>query len=281
MKQVHKELADLCSPVSVFEFVCMLERLKQATWLIIPGQNVNRLIGLCCRLKIPYEMLRQGYNLRKNADLKIKRSPRSNDSRLIVAARNRRSLDDAVSAHERRDPYLGLWLSYPPCCVQAYAEWVSQNYSRYLKKGMCVDLFVPYSLSRVRELRPFPFVNNVLLKPSEITILSHVPCSPTCSKSVELGEKYLDLMRRVSPRRAAIVERALKSWILFTGRSGFVCFPRARLDDFTLRYGKCYGDASHKLLKSVDGRPLEITAYNQVALGGKRISEPHALICYR
>jgi len=114
--------------------------------------------------------------------------------------------------YEKRNDVLnfGKILSYPECCIEFYIEKFEEQSKKQL------DFIIPV----LNRLSQFPFVNNRCLRYFGTTILSHFICDFECKKSKDLGEAYLELIKKYDLSLGKKYERMLKSFILFTEYDG-------------------------------------------------------------
>ena len=89
------------------------------------------------------------------------------------------------------DEKLGLILGYPKCCV----EFFCNNFS---------------SEKTNLELKPTNPWTNLSQRSEDCVLLSHFPCHSDCEPSMELGKKYLDLLRNVDMVRTKELVESLK-----------------------------------------------------------------------
>lgn len=78
---------------------------------------------------------------------------------------------------------LGDILGYPLCCVEYFNSNFDNNYD-------------PIFLETNEIINGNPVIN-ILLKPFGPRIISHLPCSPHCERSIEIGNERVDLMRSI------------------------------------------------------------------------------------
>ena len=86
---------------------------------------------------------------------------------------------------------LGMLLGYPGCCVKFF-----------LKN------FKPKNPNPVHQ--PTNLFTNISKRDQDLVIISHFPCSSDCEPSMELGKKYLDLLRNVDMERTKELVENLK-----------------------------------------------------------------------
>jgi len=85
---------------------------------------------------------------------------------------------------------LGLLLGYPECCVNFFCRNFNENKT---------DL----------QLKPTNLYTNISKRKEDVVLISHFPCSSDCEKSKGLGKKYVELLEKIDPSRAAEISSAL------------------------------------------------------------------------
>ncbi len=87
---------------------------------------------------------------------------------------------------------LGSLLGYPECCVEFFCRNFSENNIN-------------------PELKPTNMYTNISKRKEDAVLLSHFPCSSDCEKSIELGKRYLAVLEKGEPERAAELRSTLTS----------------------------------------------------------------------
>lgn len=85
---------------------------------------------------------------------------------------------------------LGLLLGYPQCCVEFFCRNFSENNTNL-------------------ELQPTKIYTNISKRDEDAVLLSHFPCSSDCEKSIGLGKRYLAVLEKGEPERAAELRSTL------------------------------------------------------------------------
>ena len=83
---------------------------------------------------------------------------------------------------------LGLVLGYPKCC----SFFFQQQYP--IRSKLDNDYELPVLKNSTGD--SFPFQNNIFLRHKDYCLLSHFPCNLNCEKSIELGNNYIDILRK-------------------------------------------------------------------------------------
>lgn len=104
----------------------------------------------------------------------------------------------------------GKLLGYPDCCIRFFER--EKTHRRYEH----MDL----TMAAVRKTGPFPFYNNRALKPFGYSLISHFPCSLGCKSTEEIAKRYLASLKDCSPYIASLLERHLKSFVIYTETRG-------------------------------------------------------------
>ena len=107
---------------------------------------------------------------------------------------------------------VGELLGYPDCCARSFSE-----------RSGGAKAHDPVLLTYT-DAQPIPWLMNVSLLCFGHTVLSHVPCSPSCRKSEELAAKYFRLIAELSPDFADELKRVLSSRVLHTSVLGVAAF---------------------------------------------------------
>jgi hypothetical protein len=103
----------------------------------------------------------------------------------------------------------GELLGYPSCCVEAYESQATQDESASFER-------VLGGRAEAKGL----YGNNLFVLGHQL--ISHFPCSLSCTKSAELADRALGLCRRVDPALAQMTETLLMSPIRVWDRFRFL-----------------------------------------------------------
>ncbi|MEA3430788.1 MAG: hypothetical protein U9R08_05935, partial [Nanoarchaeota archaeon] len=104
---------------------------------------------------------------------------------------------------------LGLTLGYPLCCI----EFFEKNYPE--RSQLDNDYTEP---SFHNSHGNFPFVNNILMRKRDTTLLFHFPCSFQCPESAKMGMKHLELLKEADSELAIKYEQRLKNWFEYSDK---------------------------------------------------------------
>lgn len=110
----------------------------------------------------------------------------------------------------RNDEKLGEVLGYPACCRRFYRERYDEAYK----------LGDEYSLFTIENSAGFPFQTNYLLRFFGISLLSHFPCSFTCSSSYDEGMAKFEAIRQENSKLASYIRDALQGPVISHAGTG-------------------------------------------------------------
>ena len=91
----------------------------------------------------------------------------------------------------QNDKDLGRELGYPVCCVSFFCK-----------------RFTPDNPNL--QLPPTNAFTNLSKRGDDLVILSHFPCNSDCSESIQLGQKYLDVLMKVDKDRVEELVNGLR-----------------------------------------------------------------------
>ena len=86
---------------------------------------------------------------------------------------------------------LGMILGYPSCCIDYFCRKFSAGNAN-------------------PELVPTNMYTNLSKRSRDMVLISHFPCKSDCEKSIALGKKYLMVLQKEAPERAAELIEKLK-----------------------------------------------------------------------
>ncbi|MBI4980403.1 DUF483 domain-containing protein [Candidatus Woesearchaeota archaeon] len=78
---------------------------------------------------------------------------------------------------------LGRLLGYPACCIEFFCQMFNEN-----NTNLELPLTNPWT--------------NLSLREKDAVLLSHFPCSSECGESINLAQKYFDIIRKADAERA-------------------------------------------------------------------------------
>lgn len=122
----------------------------------------------------------------------------------------------------------GELLGYPKCCVDLFFEILQKKIGK--RPELCEKeiIYTIQTLKRTKE-KPSFYLNNVFNFESRIrsirnnkiigipsySLISHIPCSYNCRKSMEYGKKVLEVLEREAPDFAKQTLHHIKRPVLF------------------------------------------------------------------
>lgn len=157
---------------------------------------------------------------------------------IIYISKSRDLLKKAYLSEKSEDrKSLGELLGYPRCCVEFFSHQLKHSklpfpVKTYIKTrgkpsflvNNILKLESRLSSKALEEYQKNPdFANRI----SHLFLISHVPCSYTCKKSIKMGREILDLLKREEPELAEEIVFRLKrpvlyfddlNWLIFNGK---------------------------------------------------------------
>lgn len=171
------------------EIILLIEELKPVVRqgfyadelpLIVDFCNANRINIVRSEFLVRTDDADKGFS---NKGLLI--SDSSDHGMFFLYLSKDRVLAEHAAHHEKHNDHrsLGLLLGYPECCIMFFIE----NFS-----AENADLVKPSDNA----------YTNLSLRDKDYVLLSHFPCSPRCSGSLLLAEKYLEAIKKHDPEYA-------------------------------------------------------------------------------
>jgi hypothetical protein len=132
---------------------------------------------------------------------------------------------------------LGRLLGYPDCCVENFIEYNSKHDPDFMIRAFlstairpsfyCNSIFnleskISSSQAELLNCHPEIFRDSFYL-----FLIGHIPCSLDCKRSIKIGKKTLEILRKKIPSLAKEIEFVLKkpvlyfdylNWVIFEGR---------------------------------------------------------------
>ncbi len=171
------------SLTQALEALFVLEGIKPAAQQLIHDDALPAVKGFC-----------------KNMDLGFADSSSGAGWHLAVIAASQELADHAlfyaqIGNHDR----LGETLGYPSCCVGNYLDQIRR-----------VSSEEEYALLAEPHTGRLPFVMNYLLRPHDVALLSHVPCSFLCAQSLQQAQRAFGVVQKYNAELAAYLEGELR-----------------------------------------------------------------------
>lgn len=174
-----------------------------------------------------------------------------------------------LSNHETKE--IGQLLSYPNCCV-----------NKFLNKNTASYYFINNVEERIRNSgEGFSWYLNKFFLSTPLYLISHLPCSYNCKRSINYAKKMLNLIKKERPSLYRDIKHYLKLPLFFTDFGGSALAFEGILTKKTSRkqivYSSFYGSSlehiKEMLSKSVKKPNIEI--YRKIIKGlvkGNKVS---------
>ncbi len=160
------------------EALFVLEGIKPAAQQLIHDDDLAKVEGFCRNMKLGFSC-----------------SPAGNNWHLAMLGENQETADHALFySHIGNHTRLGESLGYPSCCIQ--------NYLQHIRKVASEE---EYALLTPKHESRAPFLMNYLLRPHDLALLSHVPCSFFCSPSMQQASRAYASLQKRNPALAQFV----------------------------------------------------------------------------
>jgi|SRR3989338_2583177 len=135
-------------------------------------------------VKSTFKVLLSDHEHFSNQGLRIPESdPRTGMYFIYISKDEETALLAAYYELVQNDPELGLTLGYPECCIDYFLNHFSLENSN-------------------PEITSKNLFTNLSQRHEDCVLLSHFPCSAECLKSIEIGQKNLELLQKVDSVRA-------------------------------------------------------------------------------
>ena len=154
-----------------------------------------------------------------NKGVKVALASKIKGDLFLYVGKDQKLVEQAKQAEAENDhEQLGRLLGYPSCCIKFFK-------SEYDQEVVKENDYIAPALRNTRQETDgagsaVSFYNNVILRYFDIGVLSHYPCSFTCSTSVELAKNNLEIVARYSPQLAEMMVTMLKCPVVFTEYDG-------------------------------------------------------------
>ena len=171
-------------------------------------------MGVCATFFLPADARAGIAYLGLDEQEKLLREPRGH----LLYAKDRATCAQLLRTHEEQDnEAIGALLGYPPCCVEANLLYDRLPYNDYVRTARVSDGF---------DWRLNLFIGGWQdCGGRQLQLISHFPCSLTCTRSARQAEMRLDLLDRSAPDLSCLIQAAAKMPILLYDDSGL---PPAR-----------------------------------------------------
>ncbi len=171
-------------------------------------------IGVCATFFVPADARAGIAYLGLDEQEKLLQEPRGH----LLYAMDRATCAKLLRTHEEQDnEAIGDLLGYPPCCVEANLLYDRLPYNDYVRTARVSDGF---------DWRLNLFIGGWHDGGGrQLQLISHFPCSLTCTRSARQAEVRLGLLDRNAPELACVIRAAATMPILLYDDSGL---PPAR-----------------------------------------------------
>lgn len=212
--------------IQVQELLAVKHGIKPLMRTVIQPENIKS-VKMICKEKGLFPMIKS-FNQLYGADLV---SPIN----IIYISKSKNLLKKAyMSEKSENRRLLGELLGYPSCCVEFFSEALGNGkfpypVKTYLKTEgkpsfLANNIFKMESRLGSKELEIFQkdldFANRI----HHLFLISHIPCSYTCKKSIKIGREVLRLLEREEPELAKEIVFTLKKPLLFFDDFNWVIF---------------------------------------------------------
>lgn len=141
----------------------------------------------------------------------------SNGIRLIYLSPEKQLCDKGKNLDEKNDDYnLGIELKYPPCCIESYCKWQTDNED--IDPITTITSRFQYNGELLRFDFPNPFSRYF-----GAGLYSHFPCSLTCKETKQIAKKSLTNLQLLFPEVAYNLLEFENTLIIFQKEVG-ICF---------------------------------------------------------
>ena len=118
----------------------------------------------------------------------------------------------------------------------------------------------------------FPFYTNIGARHFDLSLLNHFPCRFDCEKSIELGKKYLEIIKKEDKEAGEIVEGMLRGGIIYTETSGVFLLRYPKLEHNRLEYKGIIGTVKNQLSESLkNAEHIDILGKERILLDGLEV----------
>ena len=148
-----------------------------------------------------------------------------NAMRLVYIHPNKNICDNAKLLDEKNDDFnLGLELKYPPCCIDAYCKWQTDN------EDIDPITTITNSLTFTGELQFYNFPNP-FIRYFGSGLYSHFPCSLTCKETKQIAKQSSDSLKIYFPSVADKLMQLENSLVIFQKKEGICIWTQFDIDN--------------------------------------------------
>ena len=254
------------SNIKSFEILYILEGVKPVARIMVKEEVKDRVFGFFREKELSYvlsdfkvvkEDKDKGYS---DKGIKVPIGSSEKGYFFVYVSKDREKAERARKLEkDEKHKELGILLGYPECC----SEFFEKHYEEQSKKHN------DYTLAALRNSDgfQFPFYTNIASRHFDLSLLNHFPCRFDCEKSIELGEKYLEIIKKEDKETGEIVEGMLKGGIIYTESNGVFLLRYPRLDNNRLYYKGIMGTVNNQLSESLkNAEHIDILGKDRIML---------------
>ena len=254
------------SNIKSFEILYILEGVKAVARIMVNEEDKERVFGFfdnqglsytLSDFKVVKEDKDKGYS---DKGIKVPIESEEKGHFFVYVSKDRKKAERARKLEkENKHKELGLILGYPECC----SEFFEKHYEEQSKKHN------DYTLAALKDSDgfQFPFYTNIASRHFDLSLLNHFPCRFDCEKSIELGERYLEIIKKEDKEASEIVEGMLKGAIIYTETSGVFLLRYPKLEHNRLNYTGIIGTVNNQLSESLkNAEHIDILAKDRIML---------------
>jgi len=164
----------------------------------------------------------------------------------------------------------GALLGYPRCCTRFFLK----------NRKNCQNN--DYVLCAIKDTEQHDFLYNRSLRYFDTSLLSHFPCSFSCSASKAIAKRHLDYLQKKCPEIAVLYKERLKSLVIYTEEQGIFFADDYYVDGICVRYSNIYGTMENDLfLKLKNTKKIEILSPNCILIGSTKIEGDIGIMLFK
>lgn len=268
------------SYTKALETVYVLEDAKPVARIMVFEDDLETIERKVLELKLAYR--RSDYKIRMEVDHAINYSNKGeridyesyDKGWVILYISKKGELAEKAKSYEQLDNHvqLGLLLGYPACCCEFFVKHVEEQSQKNN------DYVLP--IIETSYGNNFDFRNNILLRYFDVTLLNHFPHSFECQESIQLAQKYLDIIKKDDYYLYKRFSEELKTTVLYHEDFGIFAFENALFNKGMLRYSGVKASSSNYIASAIQkNKALEYDKRTKrIILEGKKMDDWHLLI---
>jgi len=180
----------------------------------------------------------------------------------VYVSKDRGKAEDSKKLeNEGKHKELGIALGYPSCC----SEFFEKHFEEESKRNNDFTLAVLKESDGFK----FPFYTNIASRHFDLALLSHFPCSFSCSKSIEIGKKHLEVVKKEDAQAAEIIEGMLKGGVVYTENNGVFLLRYPHVEANRVYYKGVMGSVDNQLGSALkNAEYLDVSNKSRISLDG-------------